>query len=124
MKQMVKDLYGTLGIQKGASEEEIKRAFRKMARKYHPDVNPNDKDAEQKFKEVNEAYQILMDPKKREMYDKFGVIEGDPSSGPFGGQAGPGGRTYTYRSGGPGGFDFSEIFSRMGGRGGISLQIL
>ena len=118
---MVKDLYEILGISKGASEEEIKRAFRKMARKYHPDVNPNDKDAEQKFKEINGAYQILMDPKKKEMYDKFGVIDGDPSSGPsgpFGGRGGPGGRTYTWTSGGPGGVDFSEIFSNIGGRGG------
>ncbi|NHI92465.1 MAG: hypothetical protein EAX96_08170 [Candidatus Lokiarchaeota archaeon] len=120
---MVKDLYGTLGIQKGANEEEIKRAFRKMARKYHPDVNPNDKDAEQKFKEVNEAYQILMDPKKKEMYDKFGVIEGDPSSGPFGGRGAPGGQKYTWTSGGPGGFDFSEIFSNIGGRGGGRVNV-
>ncbi len=112
---MVKDLYGTLEINKGANEEEIKKAFRKMARKYHPDVNPGDKSAEQKFKEVNEAYQILMDPKKKEMYDKFGVIDGDPTSGPNVRQ-GPGGYTYTY-SGGPGGFDFNDIFSNLGGRG-------
>ncbi|MHA1785636.1 MAG: DnaJ C-terminal domain-containing protein [Candidatus Helarchaeota archaeon] len=118
---MVKDLYKILGIKKGASEEDIKRAFRKMARKYHPDVNPGDKTAEQKFKEVNEAYQILMDPKKKEMYDKFGVIDGDPSSGPFGAggphvRKGPGGYTYTWSSSGPGGFDFSEIFGRKSGK--------
>jgi len=112
---MVKDLYGTLGIKKGANEEEIKKAFRKMARKYHPDVNPGDASAEAKFKEVNEAYQILMDPKKKDMYDKFGVVEGDPSSGPSVNR-GPGGNSYTVR-GGPGGFDFSDIFSNMGGRG-------
>ncbi|MHC1590638.1 MAG: DnaJ C-terminal domain-containing protein [Candidatus Helarchaeales archaeon] len=113
-----KDLYEILGIKKGATKEEIKRAFRKMARKYHPDVNPGDKNAEEKFKEINQAYQILMDDEKRKMYDQFGVIDGDPSSGPFTGRAGPGGtRTYYYTSSGPVGFDFSEIFGNFGGRG-------
>ncbi|MEK6681340.1 MAG: DnaJ domain-containing protein, partial [Nitrospirota bacterium] len=60
---MAKDYYNTLGIKKGASQDEIKKVFRKLARKYHPDVNPNDKTAEQKFKELNEAYEILGDPK-------------------------------------------------------------
>jgi len=116
---MAKNYYKTLGIDKGASKEEIKRAFRKLARKYHPDVNPDEKKSGAKFKEINEAYGILTDDKKREMYDKFGVVEGDPSSyqqwrGSPGGarvQRGPNGTTYYYNtSGSPGGFDFSEIF--------------
>lgn len=67
-----KDYYEILGLQKGASESDIKKAFRKLARKYHPDVNPGDKSAEQKFKEINEAYEVLSDAKKREQYDQFG----------------------------------------------------
>ena len=117
---MAKDYYKLLGIDKGASKEEIKRAFRKMARKYHPDVNPDEQKSGEKFKEINEAYSILSDDKKREMYDKFGVVEGDPSTYqqyqggiPRGGQTytSPDGTTYYYStSGSPGGFDFSEVF--------------
>ena len=133
---MAKDYYKVLGVPKTATKEDIKRAFRKMARKYHPDVNPDEPKTGEKFKEVNEAYSILSDDKKREMYDKFGVVEGDPStyqkyaraggSGGFGGFGGSGGgRTYrspdgtTYyysTSGSPGGFDFDEIFGNGGGR--------
>ncbi len=116
---MATDYYKRLGINKSASKEEIKRAFRKLARKYHPDVNPDEHKSGEKFKEINEAYSILSDDKKREMYDKFGVVEGDPSSyqqwggGPGGSRAyqGPDGTTYYYStSGSPGGFDFSQIF--------------
>ena len=122
---MAKDYYKLLGISKGASKEEIKRGFRKMARKYHPDVNPDEAKSGEKFKEINEAYSVLNDDKKREMYDKFGVVEGDTStyqqrsggSGGFGGTGGgqtyrsPDGTTYYYStSGSPGGFDFSEVF--------------
>jgi DnaJ-class molecular chaperone len=119
---MVKDYYETLGIEKGASKEEIKRAFRKMARKYHPDVNPNESKSGDKFKEINEAYSILSDDKKREMYDKFGVVDGDTSAyqqwaGAPGGSRGyqtPDGNVYYYStsSGTPEGFDFSEIFGQ------------
>jgi len=121
---MAKDYYQILGLDKNASKDEIKRAFRKLARKYHPDVNPDEPKTGEKFKEINEAYSILSDDKKREMYDKFGVVEGDPSSYqqweggfPRGGrvQRGPDGTTYYYStSGSPGGFDFSEIFGNGG----------
>ncbi len=67
-----RDYYEVLGIQKGASEEEVKKAFRQLAKKYHPDVNKDDKNAEAKFKEVNEAYEVLSDPQKRKQYDNFG----------------------------------------------------
>ena len=66
-----RDYYEVLGLQKGASEEEIKKAFRKMAMKYHPDKNPGNKEAEEKFKEVNEAYSVLSDPDKKSKYDRF-----------------------------------------------------
>jgi len=67
-----KDYYSTLGVHKNASEEDIKRAFRKLARQYHPDVNPGDETAEERFKEINEAYEVLSDPEKRQKYDQFG----------------------------------------------------
>ena len=67
-----RDYYEVLGIQKGASDDEIKKAFRKLAIKYHPDKNPGDKEAEEKFKEVNEAYSVLSDKTKRQRYDQFG----------------------------------------------------
>src|SRR4030081_4172093 len=67
-----KDYYGTLGVKKTATAEEIRKAFRKLARKYHPDVNPGDKKAEEKFKEISEANDILTDPKKRKIYDQLG----------------------------------------------------
>ncbi len=78
-----RDYYEILGIGKSASDADIKKAFRKLARKYHPDVNPGDKSAEQKFKEMNEAYEVLSDPKKRQQYDQFGHAA-------FGGGYGPG----------------------------------
>ncbi len=128
---MPKDYYKILGINKGASKDEIKRAFRKMARKYHPDVNPDEPKSGEKFKEINEAYTILSDDKKRDMYDRFGVVEGDTSTyqnwggSPGGGRVhrSPDGTTYYYTSSNsPGGFDFSDIFgnsnnsrSRSGG---------
>ncbi|MGW8251193.1 MAG: DnaJ domain-containing protein, partial [Anaerolineales bacterium] len=67
-----KDYYKVLGVSRNASAEEIKKSYRKLARKYHPDINPEDENAEEKFKEINEAYQVLSDPEKRQKYDQFG----------------------------------------------------
>ncbi|MDR0851892.1 MAG: molecular chaperone DnaJ [Clostridiales Family XIII bacterium] len=103
-----RDYYEVLGIKKGATEDEIKKAFRKMAMQYHPDKNPGDKAAEEKFKEVNEAYGILSDAKKKDLYDKFGHAGVDPNSG-FGGGGGFGGGF------GGGGADFSDIFGDLFG---------
>src|SRR5437764_1316110 len=72
MATQTKDYYGALGVKKTATTEEIRKAFRKMARKYHPDVNPGDKKAEEKFKEISEANDVLSDPKKRKIYDQVG----------------------------------------------------
>mgnify|MGYP002856474031 CR=1 FL=1 len=78
------DLYATLGVTKAATADEIKKAYRNLAFKYHPDRNPGDKEAEEKFKEVNEAYQVLSNPQKRAQYDQFG------HDGPQGGYTVPG----------------------------------
>ncbi|MEW6569949.1 MAG: molecular chaperone DnaJ [Nitrospirota bacterium] len=81
----MKDYYETLGVQPGASETDIKKAFRKLALKYHPDRNPDNKEAEEKFKEINEAYSCLIDPEKRANYDRFGAPEGAGTGySPFG----------------------------------------
>src|SRR5438552_3171499 len=148
MPTATKDYYGILGVKKNASSEEIRKAFRKLARKHHPDVNPGDKKAEERFKEISEANDILSDPKKRKIYDQLGFYSDniDPAAaeayargggfgagGFVGAPGGFGGRT----QGVPvdfGGFDFSDfagggargsggsfrdIFSGMfGGRGG------
>ena len=82
---MARDYYEVLGVDKGASDDEIKKAFRQQAKKYHPDLHPGDKEAEAKFKEINEAYSILSDPDKKSKYDRFGHAGVDPS---YGGGAG------------------------------------
>ena len=76
-----RDYYEVLGIGKNATDAEIKSAYRKLAKKYHPDLNPGDKDAEEKFKEVNEANDVLSDPNKRKRYDQFGFAGVDPNYG-------------------------------------------
>ena len=102
MAQEKRDYYEVLGVSKGASEDEIKKAYKKLARKYHPDMNPGDKEAEEKFKEVNEANEVLSDPDKKARYDQFGFAGVDPSYG-----AGAGGAGGAY--GGAGGFDFGDL---------------
>ena len=76
-----KDYYEVLGLKKGATDAEIKKAYRQMAKKYHPDLNPDDPEAEAKFKEVNEANDVLSDPEKKARYDQFGFAGVDPSYG-------------------------------------------
>jgi molecular chaperone DnaJ len=113
-----RDLYEVLGVTKSASESDIKKAFRKLARKYHPDVNPGDKAAEQRFKEINGAYEILSDPDKRKQYDQFGHAAFEQG---FGQGAGPGGFGFE-GYGGPGaeyftGGGFEDLFGNIfGGR--------
>ena len=118
MAQEKRDYYEVLGVDKNASEADIKRAYKKLARKYHPDMNPGDKVAEEKFKEVNEANEVLSDPEKKARYDQFGFAGVDPN---YAGGAG---------GGGFGGFDFNDfgdIFGSFfgggfGGFGGGSQQ--
>ena len=110
-----RDYYEVLGLGKNATEAEIKSAYRKLAKKYHPDLNPGDKTAEEKFKEVNEAHDILSDPEKRKRYDQFGFAGVDPNYGAGqGGGAGFGGF-------GAGGVDLGDIFGDIfgGGFGGF-----
>jgi molecular chaperone DnaJ len=105
------DFYELLGVSKGADEKELKSAFRKLAMKYHPDKNPDDAESEQKFKEINEAYEMLKDPQKRAAYDQYGHAAFE--------QGGPGGGA-GFGGGGAGGFHdiFEDIFGDMMGGGG------
>ena len=99
-----RDCYEILGINKSATDEEIKKAFRRKAKEYHPDANPGDKAAEEKFKEVNEAYSILSDPQTQASYDQYGYAGVDPSAGGGG-----------FGGGFSGGFDMGDIFDMFGG---------
>ncbi|NLY87144.1 MAG: molecular chaperone DnaJ [Clostridiales bacterium] len=114
-----RDYYEVLGINKEASDDEIKKAYRKKALKYHPDKNPDDKAAEEKFKEANEAYEILSDPDKKSKYDRFGHAGVDPSygggAGGFGGFGDFGG--FGGFGGGTQGMSFDDIFDMFGGFG-------
>ena len=121
------DYYKTLGIVKGAGEADIKKAYRKLARKYHPDVNPNDKEAHKKFQQINEANEVLSDPEKRKKYDQYGkdwkhadqfekAKQQQGASG-FGGQ---GFGDYTYSSDGDS--DFSDFFESLFGGSKRSRQ--
>src|SRR5205085_6150719 len=129
MATQTKDYYAILGVKKNASVDDIRKAFRKLARKYHPDVNPGDKKAEEKFKELSEANDVLSDPKKRKIYDQVGFYSDniDPATaeayarsgggaggfppGDFsaGGTAGGQGQHFDF-----GGFDFSDLFESAG----------
>lgn len=115
-----RDYYEVLGIGKSASEDEIKKAYRSQAKKYHPDLHPGDKEAEAKFKEVNEAYEILSNPEKKSRYDQFGHAGVDPNFGAGGGYGGGFG-------GFGGGFDMGDlggIFGDLfgGGFGGFGSR--
>src|SRR5512139_623642 len=126
-----KDYYEVLGVPRSASDADIKKAFRKLAREYHPDVAKNKKQAEEKFKEINEAYEVLSDPAKRKRYDELGAnwqsgadFRMPPGWQSFGRGRAAGGRTagggaYEFQFGGTGFSDFFEqLFGSMGGRGG------
>jgi len=105
-----KDYYEILGVRRDASPEEIRKAYRRLARKYHPDLNPGDKAAEERFKQVQEAYDVLSDAKKRKMYDTYGFYS--ESGFPGAGQPGAGPQGFGF-----GGFDFSDSFGAQGGFG-------
>ncbi|MBQ2989559.1 MAG: molecular chaperone DnaJ [Clostridia bacterium] len=106
----MRDYYEVLGVSKNASDDEIKKAYRSLAKKYHPDMNPGDKEAEEKFKEVNQAYAVLSDAEKKARYDQFGP---EAAEGNYGGGYGGGGGF-----GGGFGFDFGDIFGDIFGGGG------
>jgi molecular chaperone DnaJ len=121
-----KDFYKVLGVSKSADEKEIVRAYRKLAKKYHPDANPGDKKAEDKFKDATNAYDVLADPAKRKEYDDlramgaagFGVGRGAPGGNPFGGSgqaAGPGGAGFRFE-------DIGDLFGGLFNRGGRSSR--
>src|ERR1700722_13598000 len=107
------DYYQTLGVAREADTEEIRKAYRKLARKHHPDLNPGDKAAEDRFKKVQEAYDILSEPKKKQMYDQVGFYSENGAQG-GGAGAGAGGKDQGPHMG-FGGFDFSDMFARGAG---------
>ena len=113
-----KDYYKILGVNKSATEKEIKQAFRKQAKQWHPDANQDNPNAEARFKEVNEAYEVLSDATKRSTYDQFGSV--NPQDFGFGGAGGPGGGRYSYTTSTDemGGSPFADILEQfLGGRG-------
>jgi DnaJ-class molecular chaperone len=116
---MADDYYTVLGIRRNASQDEIQKAYRKLARKYHPDMNPDDKTAKKKFQEVQQAFDVLNDSKKREMYDRYGssfesVGGGPHGGGPWGAGPGAGGGGFNFND-----VDFSQFFGeRFGADGG------
>ncbi len=119
------DYYKVLGVDRNATQDQIKKAYRKLARKYHPDVNPNDESAKKKFQEINEAYEVLSDPEKRKKYDKYGEnwknaeayekAGFNPGAGGFGGGGFSGFEGFTYSGDNQ---DFSDFFEFLFGGGG------
>jgi curved DNA-binding protein len=128
----MKDYYQRLGVSRGASQDEIKKAYRRLAKQYHPDVNKGDKSKEEKFKEITEAYDVLSDPEKRRQYDMFGGMGSSGRQGgfdPFGGARGfewgdGGTRFYSYTTGGGQSpfEDLGDIFSELFGIGGFGRR--
>src|SRR3954454_7388115 len=118
MATQTKDYYAILGVKKTASAEEIRKAFRKLARKYHPDVNPGDKKAEERFKELSEANDVLSDPKKRKVYDQLGFYSDniDPAQAEAYARASAGG--YGPGHGAAQGFDEDAFRRASSGQGG------
>lgn len=114
MSETKRDYYEVLGVDRGADDDTIKKAYRKLAKKYHPDMNPGDKDAEAKFKEASEAYAILSDPQKRQQYDQFGHAAFEQGGGGAGGFGGFGGFDF---NGGDMGDIFGDIFGDLFGTG-------
>ncbi len=114
---MPEDYYADLGVDRGASQTEIEKAYRNLARKYHPDLNQDDKTAKTKFQQVQRAFEVLKDPEKRENFDRYGT---DQPMGP----GGPGGNPFSGGRAGPGGveFDFSEIFGGGFSSGGAGFE--
>ncbi|MGI6662305.1 MAG: molecular chaperone DnaJ [Bacillota bacterium] len=117
---MKRDYYEVLGVSKDATQDEIKRAFRQLAKKHHPDANPGDKDAEARFKEINEAYEVLSDPTKRSNYDAYGNPDGPFAGASGGASGGHGGDPFGRVFGDFGGFPFGDLFGGfeelLGGR--------
>jgi curved DNA-binding protein len=121
----VPDYYKVLGVEKNAGEDEIKKAYRKLARKHHPDLNPNDKEANKKFQQINEAYEVLSDPGKRKKYDQYGkdwqqaeeFEKARAAGAQQGGFGGPGFGGFEYSHEGEGA-DFSDFFESLFGGGG------